>query len=281
MAKIRILSNNQWTCDNNLPRWAEKGLDCSTAVRSAGLARMFKDVDADIIGLQEVTAMMGRAHMQYFEEREAGYAMLWGRDTPILYKTDKFELVDSAYRIYPTSNPGFEGSFNNAMTKSYCVAVLRSKENGKMLIFATTHLWWMDGDPEDKYYQAGSHEARAYQLGLLMDKIDEFITKYKCPAVFVGDLNARRASLALSSAFARGYIHGRDAAVEYVNPYHGYHKCDGSGFEPYFPKDGSFAIDHILVKDMPEGAVKRYDIYSEEYYMALSDHLPLWIDVEL
>lgn len=29
---IRILSNNQWYCDNNLPKWIEQGLDCSTAV---------------------------------------------------------------------------------------------------------------------------------------------------------------------------------------------------------------------------------------------------------
>lgn len=281
MAKIRILSNNQWTCDANMPRWAEKGLDCSTAVRSRGFAKMFEDIDADIIGLQEVTAMMARAHMQHFQERDTGYALLWGRDTPILYKTDKFELIDSAYFIYPTAVPGFEGSFNNAMTKSYCVAVLKSKEDGKMLVFGTTHLWWMNGDPDNKYYQAGSHEARAYQLGLLMDKLEEFITKYKCPAIFVGDLNARRDSLALSLAFARGYVHGRDAATEYVNPGHGYHSCDGSGFAPYTPKDASFAIDHILVKDMPEGAVKRYDIYSEEYYMALSDHLPVYIDVIL
>ena len=32
---------------------------------------------------------------------------------------------------------------------------------------------------------------------------------------------------------------------------------------------------------MPEGAVKRYDIYAEDFYMALSDHLPVFIDVEL
>ena len=281
MSNIRILSNNQWTCDNNLPKWAEKGLDCSTAVRAAGFARMFADIDADIIGLQEVTALMARAHMEHFAEREAGYALLWGRDTPILYKTDKFELVDSAYLIYPESAPGFEGSFNNAMTKSYCVAVLRSKEDGKLLIFGTTHLWWMNGDPEDNYYRAGSHEARAYQLGLLMDKVEEFQAKYACPAVILGDLNARRESLAVQSAFARGYVHGRDAATDYVNPGHGYHHCDGAGFSPYEVKDASHAIDHILVKDMPKCVVKRYDIYSEEYYMALSDHLPVFIDVEL
>ena len=281
MSKIRILSNNQWTCDVNQPGWAEKGLDCSTPVRAAGFARMFRDIDADIIGLQEVTAMMARAHMDHFAKREAGYTLLWGRDTPILYKTDSFELVDTAFRIYPESAPGFEESYNNSKTKSYCIAVLRDKRDGKLLIFATTHLWWMNGDPEKNYYRVGSHEARAYQLGLLMDKVAEFQEKYACPAVILGDLNARRDSLALQSAFARGYVHGRDAAVEFVNPGHGYHACDGSGFSPYVPKDASHAIDHILVKDLPKGAVKRYDIYAEDYYMALSDHLPVYIDVVL
>ena len=41
------------------------------------------------------------------------------------------------------------------------------------------------------------------------------------------------------------------------------------------------AIDHILVKGMPEGAVKRFDRYTPEYYLLLSDHAPVYIDVTL
>ncbi len=281
MSRIRILSNNQWYCDKNQPKWIENGLDCSAEARAKGFARVFEEIDADVIGLQECSPLMADLHMQHLLSRGAGYALLWGRDTPILYKKDKFTLIDSDYFIYPEAIPNFEGSFNNSKTKSYCISVLRSKEDGKLLIFATTHLWWMSGDPKNPYFRLGSDEARAYQIGILIDRIDAFQKKYGCPAIIVGDLNARRDSPALRATFARGYVHARSAAVEYVNEGHGYHQCDGMGFDTYVPKDAEFAIDHILIKNMPEETVKRYDILSEDYYMPLSDHLPLWIDIEL
>lgn len=278
--KIRIMSNNQWTCDNNLPKWIEQGLDCSTKVRSEGFAKMFTEIDADIIGLQECSPLMARAHMDHFLENGANYALLWGRDTPIIYKPEKFELIDSKYFVYPTECPGFEGSFNNSMTKSYCIAVLKSKENGKLLIFATTHLWWMNGDSDLPYFQAGSHEARTYQLNILMDEVDKYIEKYSCPAIIVGDLNTTVKHPALLSAFARGYASGLELATDYAYDGHGYHRCDGAGFDNYVPKPAENSIDHILVKNAPAGFVKRFDRFTEDYYMPLSDHLPLWIDVE-
>ena len=41
------------------------------------------------------------------------------------------------------------------------------------------------------------------------------------------------------------------------------------------------AIDHILVKNAPEGAVKRFDRYCPDYYLLLSDHAPVYVDIEL
>jgi predicted extracellular nuclease len=219
--------------------------------------------------------------MLEFAETNAGYALLWGRDTPILYKTDKFELVDSAYLLYPEAVPGFEGEFNNLKTKSYCIAVLRSKENGKMLVFGTTHLWYMSSNPESKSYRAGSDEARAYQLGLLMDKAEELGAKYNCPVILVGDMNAYLNSRAIKSAIARGYDHAYDLASEYRDEGHGYHYCNDSGYGPYVPAERNNSLDHILVKGAPDGFVRRFDRFKDDYYMPLSDHLPVYIDVEL
>ena len=89
------------------------------------------------------------------------YALLWGKDTPILYKRDRFELIDSDFLIYPLSMPDFAGEFNNGKTKSLCIAALRDKTDGKKLIFMTTHLWWKKSDPSHKNYQLGSDEYTA------------------------------------------------------------------------------------------------------------------------
>ena len=40
-------------------------------------------------------------------------------------------------------------------------------------------------------------------------------------------------------------------------------------------------IDHILISDAPEGFVRRFERYTPEYYMPLSDHFPVFADVEL
>lgn len=281
MSKLRILSNNQWWSDSNKPAWREMGLDCSAATRVPGFMRMFKDIDADIVGLQECSMAMADMHMRGFTETGMNYAMLWGRDTPILYKRDKFELVDSAYLVYPKEIPDFEGEFNNLNTKSYCIAVLRSKEDGKMIIFGTTHLWYMSSNPNSKYYQPGSDEARVYQLGLMMDKAEEFSEKYNCPIVLVGDMNSTTKSVTLGCSFKRGYSHAHDIATEYADEGHGMHPCGDSGYAPYVPATPDRAIDHILIKNASEGFVTRFERFNEEYYMPLSDHLPVFIDVEL
>ena len=281
MSNLRILSNNQWWSDGNKPAWRDAGLDCSANAREAGFLRMFKDVDADVAGLQECTMYMTNLHMQSFTDEKIPYALLWGHDTPILYKTDKFELVDSAYLVYPKAVPGFEGEFNNQDTKSYCIAALRSKEDGKMIIFGTTHLWYMSSNPSSTHYQLGSEEAKAYQLGLLMDKADEFIAKYNCPAILVGDMNTYKTSKCIQGAYARGFKDAYALAVEYADEGHGHHACGEQGYGPYTPASHEKALDHILVKNAPEGFVRRFDRLKDEYYMPLSDHLPVYIDVTL
>jgi endonuclease/exonuclease/phosphatase family metal-dependent hydrolase len=279
--KLRIMSNNQWWSDHNKPVWRDMGMDCSASVRVPGFIRMFKETDPDIIGLQECSMMMADMEMRGFRDAGMNYGLLWGRDTPILYKTDKFEVVDSTYLVYPTAVPGFEGEFNNLNTKSYCIAVLRSKENGKLLISGTTHLWYMSSNPQWKHYQLGSDEARVYQLGLMMDKAEELSAKYNCPIVIVGDMNAWGGAPCVQNAYARGYSDAREIATEYADGGHGMHKCGEDGYAPYEPADPIRAIDRVFIKNAPEGFVRRFDRFSEEYYMTLSDHLPVYIDVEL
>ena len=197
--------------------------------------------------------------------------------TPVFYKRDRFDLIDHGYFL-------FEGK-NDANSKSCNLGVFRNKESGKVFIFATTHLWWRNGNtPTYRWYQAGSDEARAYQLGLANEMIERYRAAYgNCPVVLVGDMNARLGSPALTYALGEGgFTHAHDIATDFRHEGRGYCTCTGEGpAEKWLEGTPADAIDHILVKGMPEGAVKRFDRYTPEYYLLLSDHAPVYIDVAL
>ena len=277
MAKLRIMTHNQWKNDPNLEDWEKNGFDCSAAVRARGFARVYSELLPDMIGAQEVSPKMIEKLMEHFAELGLDYALLWGRDTPILYRPDKFELVDSEFSLYPEGIPEHEGIFNNHKTKSYCIGVFRVKENGELFVFASTHLWWKSSKD-----QPFSDEARAYQLSLLISRIDALQEKYNCPAVIVGDLNAGYRSKALAAAFSRGFEHAHDLATDYKDDSVGLHYCFPAGFYDYY-YDWEFerAIDHILVRGADRLTVRRFERYSPEYYLPLSDHSPAFVDVEL
>lgn len=274
---LRIMSNNQWRRDENHPAWAERGEDCSAAVREKGFVRVYRETSPDIIGFQEVSPLMLDFLMRGLQAAGETYAVLWGRDTPILYRQNKLELIDSAFGIYPAECPGYEGCFNNDDTKSWNIAVFREKASGKTLIMCTTHLWWKSDDPASVQYQAGSNAARCYQLRLLIRALDVWQEKYGCPAVLVGDLNCPYHSDPIDLAKAAGFVHANDLAEDYAYPYHGYHACGDPGYEPYTPEPFENAIDHMLVRGSLR--VKRFDRYISDAYLPLSDHFPAMIDV--
>ena len=142
MGKIRLMTHNQWRCDENRPEWAAMGMDCSAETRMRGFVNVFRDIQPDIVGCQEVSALMADKLIRYLLDDGQRYALLWGKDTPIFYRQDKFELLDSDFFLYSESVPGYSGCFNNQETKSWCLGVFREKESGKVFAFMTTHLWW-------------------------------------------------------------------------------------------------------------------------------------------
>ena len=273
------MSNNQWRQDTNLPDWIKMGMDCSAEHREKGFADIYRRLLPDAVGLQEVSPAMLDRLTRELNESGFRYAALWGRDTPILYRQDALELVDSEFGVYPAECPGFEGCFNNSDTKSWNIAVFREKAGGRTLLLATTHLWWMTDDPNapaGAHFQAGSTEARVFQMGIVLDRIEVYREKYGCPAVLMGDMNCPYHSRPIDLARARGYVHANDAAEEYAYPWHGYHWCGRDGYVPYVPEPFEQAIDHILVKG--DLRVLRMDRYVGEDYLPLSDHFPAYID---
>ena len=282
---LRLMSQNQWNYTANAPAGEEKGLDCTSATRMKGHVQVFKDLCPDIVGGQEVNKDMQLDFMLYCQQEKLPYTIIWGNMTPIFYRADKLELLHTEYLLYPKKFKDYEGSFNDANSKACNLAVFREKESGKVFIFATTHLWWRNGtNPDYRWYQAGSDEARAYQLGLANEMIEKYRAAYGgCPVVLLGDMNARLGTPALNYALGEGgYLHAHDVATDFVHEGRGYCSCTPNGpGEKWLDGTYADAIDHILVKGLPEGAVKRFDRYTPDYYLQLSDHAPVFIDMEL
>lgn len=277
MSTIRLMGQNVWNCTGNLPTWEEKGLDCSSAVRMRGHVKILAELLPDILGGQEVNMQMQLDLKMNCIENNLPYTIIWGNMTPIVYRADKLELLDTEYLLYPARVDGYEGSFNDVRSKSCNVGVFRTKEDGKVFVFATTHLWWKSSEA-----QPGSAEVRRMQLSMATALVKKYQAKYgSCPAVIVGDLNAGYYAQALRWALEEGgWQHAHDVAVEYRHEGKGFNGC---GVHPGVWQDEPFekALDHILVRDIPEGAVRRFDRYCAEDYVYLSDHAPVYIDLKL
>lgn len=284
MGKIRFMSQNQWNKTPNLEAWEKLGLDCSAQVRMKGHVQILGELLPDVLGGQEVNADMLRFLKLYCIDAGLPYTVIWGNFTPIIYRADKLELIDSEYLCYPEQVEGYEGCFNDVLSKSCNLGVFRDKSDGKLFIFATTHLWWKHGtNTELSWYQRGSDEVRVMQIQAADEMIRKYQKKYGgCPVVFVGDMNSDYRAPAIRWALEEGgYFHAHDVAVDYVDETSGYNGCGPNG--PGKWRTGGFetAIDHILVRDMPEGAVRRFDRYSPDFYLYLSDHSPIIVDIEI
>ena len=286
METLRLMTHNVWNRDTNSSQWEAIGADCSAQARAPGLLRVYRELLPDVIGGQEVTALMADLLKEGFQNGEVGYTLIWGRFTPILYRSDRLELIDAEFGTYPENIQGFEGSFNDMRSKSWNIGVFRVKSSGKRFIFVTTHLWWKRNPPDESYigkhgYQPWSDEARERQIATVMEKILVYREKYDCPVILLGDMNTDYNSKAMRYVRDHGFRHAHDIATEYAEEAVGYHYCFPDGYETkYYDHPFETAIDHIYVMGENEGAVKRFERYSPDYYFPISDHSPAYIDIE-
>lgn len=283
-----VMSNNIWSRDDNAPAWEAKGEDCSADARVVGLTAVYQSILPDVLGLQEVTRYMEpllfsrMRRVALPDGGQARYEIVTGGATPILYRDDTFCLLESGHRIYPESFPPYEGSFNDWASKGYTYAVLEDRATGKKLAVFTTHLWWKTSDPnKGGAYQAGSAEARAFQIRMAAAVADELIARYACPVILMGDLNSSLGSKCLDAAQAAGFRETHDLATGERYEGSGYHYCYADGWR--HDPEGTYdrAIDHILIKNPGTTEVHRFLRYVGEDFDRLSDHFPVYVDLSL
>lgn len=282
-----IMTNNQWKCDENNDDWRAIGMDCSAQSRSVGLLKAYKGILPDIIGIQESSSLMEKLLMQQLfaftseNGENVEYRLITGGDTPIYYRSDKYFVVESGYCQHPEHLPGAEGIFNNKRTKSYTYGIFDELATGKKVLVISTHLWWKSSNPERFNYQPHSSEARAYQITLVLEKAKELMEKYNCPGFVLGDFNAGLGSICMDKVYHMGWIEARDICTGEKNDTKGHHLCNPSGFRRDPLGKYEEALDHIVVPKDTDVKIRSYKRLDDGWFDCISDHYPLYIDVEI
>lgn len=223
----------------------------------------------DILGIQEYTPgwydtdMLVKLSDIYTTIGESGTN---NNFVPLLIKTDKFNIVESGYEAYANTPD---------VSKGITYAVLSEKGSGKKLFVCNTHFWWMTGEEHDKL-----RCQNARQLIALMKKLCE---KHSVFGFAFGDLNTKIESDAMQSLINGGLslLIEKAEKADRVSSHHG--DPEKVGEDKYVGRrtdnDYTHSIDHILSYAF-EDKVKEYRIVEEQALLDVTDHSPVFAEIE-
>lgn len=247
-----------------------------TNLRQQFQAGLIADYAPDVVGLQEFSASYRAAFPAMLES--IGYRQVSsGKDnanfTPLFYRADRLEVVDSGYKLYTGPND------NNS--KSLTWAIFRVRETGKRFVAISTHFMWnqpgIDGPA-----------ARLTNAREMLELIATLRSREGCadiPVIFGGDLNCNPSSNALQTVVAGGLTEAWNAAAQKndTSGYHQYATYDETwGIYTQIPQIGGThanAIDHAFVTAGTQ--VNRCYALISPYTLYASDHMPIFIDIEV
>ena len=163
----------------------------------------------DILGLQEVDAHWdededGSPNEDdlIFSLTSNGYTRIKGNTSAdhrpeLLYKTDKFNTLNSGCRIYrgdldlafPLVDNGGDNMAQDNSGRSFAWALLQDKTSGKKILTISTHLHYRNKVTHDDPNSTANILVREYEIRLLFEWINTRTFAYDA-VVIVGDMNA-------------------------------------------------------------------------------------------
>ena len=162
--------------------------DNNWSVRLPLVVDQIKEVDPLLFGLQEPTAFQMDGIAAALPEYDfVGVARDDGKRkgefSPVFYKKDYFELLDSG-TFWLSETPEVPGSrgWDAACNRVVSWAKLRCKKSGKTLVFADTH------------FDHISDEARQNSAKLVMERMYPITEQWSLPFFITGDFNCDSSS---------------------------------------------------------------------------------------
>ena len=110
---------------------------------------------------------------------------------------------------------------------------------------------------------------------------EELIAKYACPAFIMGDFNAGIDSACMNEVAKLGWTEAHDLCTGERDETKGHHFCAPDGFERGEPGVYHDALDHIILKNGSAVAIQSYKRLNDAWFDCVSDHYPLYVDIEI
>ena len=242
--------------------------DKSWDVRNVYVVKNIVDHDFDVIGLQEnstdmlpdLEELLGDAYANHSWGAGSASDNRSGTHTTVVYKADKFTLLDKG-QFFLAEDPTAPGlPFDTAVRRITVWVKLQNKETGEIFFYFSTHL-----DHKGEF-------ARAETARLTVRKMQEIAGDY--PAFIVGDFNAYYDEKAMYNTFNAYFNDSRKTTQSApVGP--------GATFGPWDPTlSGGEPIDYVFCNRVN---VLSYETITEDFGRGVtpSDHLPILITCTL
>lgn len=239
--------------------------------RNTLIKKMIKAYDADICALQECRPSthrvgdtdIGAMLSDTYAEVEPTLAM--SNHTPIFYRRDRFDVVESGYELY-------EG-LNNINSKSLTWAVFFDRIEGGRFAVVSTHFWYMN--------DAEGNAQRIENVHQLQRRCDAIVAKYNVPIVVMGDLNCRPDSDPYNEMLRVGMRDIRKLAAKTTDRFthHALPVLD--------EENGVFVCNEMPVKtidyaflygDAPV-ELRSFNVLFDQAALNSSDHCPLFVEL--
>ncbi len=236
-------------------------------VRRAKVVETIRDLDADVIGLQEVEAFQVRELLRALPRYAAvgvhrDDGRLAGEGTPILFDRTRYTLAASeTFWLSDTPTVAGSNTWGAACNRTCTWARLLDLESGQACYVFNTH------------FDHASQAARDKSAALLLERIAE--RRHDDPAFVTGDLNARPDSSALRVLLGGA---GRSQLVDAFARLHPGER--GGTYTAFKPESdgGEHRIDYVLnTADVEVVAVGIDRRKIDGRYP--SDHFPVWAEV--
>lgn len=240
------------------------------AKRLPGVVSVFNKYQFDVVGAQEpYLAQLNDLMPKIPDYAYIGINILGGTDilkrhyTPILYKKDKFDVLDWG-TFWFSETPDVPGKGWDAHSARICTwAKFKEKKSGKAFFFFNIH------------FDHKGIIARRESPKLLLAKIKEIAAGY--PVFTMGDFNTNQhtenyKTMNESGVVKDSYHIAKKMLNREIPTFNGYRA----------ELKGSNRIDHIYVSLNPEIKIKSYRILTDSYKgIYPSDHFPVLIEAEL
>ena len=212
--------------------------------------------DPDVVGLQEVSPAWVKAIREGLDPEQ--YALIGVTSetanenfSPILYRTDRYELVDWDMYNYSVGN--------NARCRRVTWAVFEDRETGERFALANTH--W-DGNNAQGLRQSAEIAAT----------INGIAAQYQCPVFSTGDYNSNENTDTYKQLMEMtGMVNTKYVAEDQINNIGSWHELNQD-------TPSALSCDHIFATD--DCRVLAFQTLMFYYQIHASDHAWLYADIQ-